>query len=158
MVDKIKPIKGYEGLYSISEDGKVFSHIKNRFKKTYKSNYEYVRLVKNGIEKHKSIHRLVAENFIPNPNNLPVVDHIDNNPFNNCVENLQWLTQKENIHKSYGTLSQVRNFIECKLYKGNKFIKQFHSIRECCLYCQTIGLSYATMIRYRKCKDYIIKV
>ena len=155
----IKPIKEYEGLYSITEDGKVFSHTKNRFMKTYKSNYEYIRLCKNGVEKHFSIHRLVALTYIDNPNNLAVVDHIDNNPFNNHVSNLQWLSQRDNIVKSYSTMSQVRNFTECKLFKGNQFIKKFKSIAECCRYCsKELGLSYTGMYKFKKKKDYVIKV
>ena len=146
-------------MYSITRDGKVYSHYKKRFKKTYKTNYEYVHLNKNGKEYHASVHRLVAEAYIPNPNNLPVVDHKDNNPFNNNVENLQWLTIQQNVHRSYEKLPPVRNFVECKLFKGKEFIRAFNSIRECCVYCaDKIGLSFSSMMKYRKYKDYVIKV
>lgn len=155
----IRAIPEYEGLYSITIDGKVYSHISRRYKKTYKGNYEYVRLSKNGKEKHFSIHRLVAITYIPNPNHYPIVDHIDNNPFDNNVDNLQWLTQRDNVHRSYEKLSPIRNFTECKLYKGDKLIGYFKSKRECCRYCaDKLGLSYTGMIKYNKKKDYIIKV
>ena len=101
---------------------------------------------------------MVALTFIPNPFNKEVVDHIDCNPFNNHVSNLQWVSQKENIHRSYEKLSQVRNFTECKLYKDNKFIKAFKSIAECCRYCANeLKLSYSTMYKYKKYKNFVIK-
>lgn len=154
----ITPIKGFEGLYSITKDGKVYSHRTNRYVKTYKSNYEYVRLYKDSKTYHYSIHRLLAITFIPNPYNKGVVDHIDNNPFNNNLNNLQWLSQKENIHKSYDTMSQLRNFTECNLYYKDEFIKSFQSISECCRFCNTkYGLSYSGMKKYKKKKDFVIK-
>lgn len=118
-----------------------------------------MHLYKDGKSSHAAVHRLVAEAYIPNPNNLPVVDHIDDNPFNNQVSNLQWFTTQQNVHKSYNKISQVRNFIECKLYKGNILIGTFKSIAECCRYCANkIGLSYSSMYKYHKYKDYVIKV
>ena len=156
----IKPIKDFEGLYSISEDGKIFSHKSNKYISTYKSNYIYVRLYKNGKTYHYSLHRLLAINFIPNPNNLPIVDHINNNPFDNRLENLQWCTQGDNVRKEYDRYSPIRNFVECKLYKNNKLIGAFKSVNECCRYCATLGLSYTGMNKYRhtKNKEYVIKV
>lgn len=156
----ILEIKGFEGLYSITEEGKVFSHRNNRYIKTYKSNYEYVRLYKNNKTYHYSIHRLLAMTYKPieNMDNL-VVDHIDKNCFNNELSNLRWLTQKENIHRSYVALPPVRNFTECKLYKSNVFIKKFKSILDCCRYCkQEYGLSISSLRKYKKYKDFIINV
>ena len=62
--------------------------------------YCYVVLSKDGFTRNVLVHRLVAGAFLPNIHNLPEVNHIDGNPDNNCVENLEWVTAKENIHKA----------------------------------------------------------
>jgi hypothetical protein len=61
--------------------------------------YKYYRLSKNGKKKMFYAHRLVAEHFLPNPNNLPVVNHIDGNKLNNSVTNLEWVSYSENTKK-----------------------------------------------------------
>ena len=103
-------IKGYEGLYKISNRGDVISLSKiSGFLKlrerimtpTVKANkYLDVKVIKNKISKHFYVHRLVAEHFIPNPNNLPQVNHKDNNPANNNVDNLEWCDNSYNIRYS----------------------------------------------------------
>lgn len=100
-------IKGYEGLYKISNKGDVISLSKNsgflKLKEKYlkptvkPKGYLDVKLIKNGIKKHFYIHRLVAEHFIPNPNNLPQVNHKDKNPSNNNVNNLEWCDNSYNV-------------------------------------------------------------
>ena len=65
-----------------------------------RSGYYILNLYKNNIKKSAQIHRLVAEAFIPNPNNYPVVNHKDFNRKNNAVENLEWTTQKGNVNWS----------------------------------------------------------
>lgn len=102
-----KDIKGYEGLYQISNLGKVKSMprmMKNRkcdeiIKKPSFSNKGYYRLplYNDGEVKYYAIHRLVAEAFIDNPENKPTVDHIDRNKLNNNVSNLRWATYKEQL-------------------------------------------------------------
>jgi len=96
----LKYIPNYEGLYSIDINGNVYSHITGKFLKANANHggYLMVDLYKNGKVKKKVIHRLVAETFIPNPDNLPEVDHLDTNRRNNNANNLKWCTRKENCN------------------------------------------------------------
>ena len=102
-----KDISGFEGMYQISNLGRVKSleryslqnHlISEKILKTChaQAGYVDVSLYKNGKRYHRKPHKLVAEAFIPNPNNLPEVDHIDTNKDNNRVDNLRWVTHSEN--------------------------------------------------------------
>jgi hypothetical protein len=88
----LKDIKDYENLYAVSEDGQIFSYRSNRFLKPCRdgNGYYYVSLTKNGQRKSKKIHRIVAETFLENPNNLPCVNHKDCDTNNNNVNNLEW--------------------------------------------------------------------
>lgn len=92
-----KNIKDYEGLYQVSNLGNVKSLKTNKCLYYSKSkNYLRVGLNKNGIRRGYSIHRLVAQTFIPNPDNLPCINHKDCNGHNNKVDNLEWCTYKYN--------------------------------------------------------------
>lgn len=98
-----KEIKGFEGLYEISNFGRVRNFkTKKLMKDTLKkSGYHEIRLSKNKKRYNCSIHRLVAENFIPNINNLRDVNHKDGNKSNNHVSNLEWLSHKDNIRHGF---------------------------------------------------------
>ena len=119
-----KDIKDYENLYQVSNLGNVKClerilptknqygicsnrKIKTRILKPYKrnakreANHLVVCLYKNGLSKLIFVHRLVAQAFIPNPNNYPVVNHIDGNPLNNNVSNLEWCTIQKNTQHAY---------------------------------------------------------
>ena len=100
----MKPIPGFEG-YFISEYGVVYN-AKGYAMKDYDNGngYRLVRLYTGRVNgkstyKNKYIHRLVAESFIPNPGNLPQVDHKDDNKSNNCIANLKWVTAQRNLEK-----------------------------------------------------------
>lgn len=97
----MKDVINYEGLYSITSCGKVWSYKSKKFLKPWSNGRGYlkVNLWKNGIPEKKLIHRLVAEAYLPNPNNYDTVDHIDFNRTNNCVNNLQWMSLHENCKK-----------------------------------------------------------
>ena len=99
----MKDINGYENLYAVTSCGKVWSYISCKFLKSFKDKYgyEFVRIAKNGEYKHKYVHRLVAEAYLPKRDGKVEVNHKDENKSNNCVDNLEWLTRKENIN--YGT-------------------------------------------------------
>ena len=103
MTEELKNIKDYEGLYAITIDGNVWSYKRKKFlkHKSTKNGYRQVNLCKEGKKKTYYIHRLVAEVFIPNPDNLPQVNHKDEDKSNNCVSNLEWCDAKYNIN--YGT-------------------------------------------------------
>lgn len=100
--DYWKPIKDYPHLL-ISRTGKVWTTTYNRELHPHLTNRGYLRvnLSKDKAVKRVHVHRLVAEAFIPNPGNLPAVDHIDGNKLNNNVENLQWISHSDNCKKAF---------------------------------------------------------
>ena len=117
-----KDIHGYEGLYQVSNLGRVKSldrivtrkdgrkqlH-RGKLIKSYCNNkgYYIIRLCKGCKMKHMLMHRLVAQAFIPNPDNLPEVNHIDEKPSNNRVTNLEWCTRDYNMN--YGTIKERKS-------------------------------------------------
>lgn len=100
-----KDIDGYEGTYQISNKGNVKSLKcgKERILRPGINSWGYmvVCLYHDNMKKTVKLHRLVAQAFIPNPENKPQINHKDENKLNNCVNNLEWTTAKENIN--YGT-------------------------------------------------------
>lgn len=142
LVEIWKPIKGYEDLYEISNFGRVksFNYMNQGKEKilklhTLKYNYKQIMLQKNNIRKCFLVHRLVAEYFIPNPNNLPYVNHKDENPANNHVSNLEWCSQQYNVN--YGTCIERRSKSQSKpvlqFDLNDNFIREYSSIKECAI-------------------------
>lgn len=154
MMEEIwKPIKGYEGIYQVSNLGRVRSldrtHIlkdgRTQFRKgcmmapfETKDGYKSVRLRTTTTRQTCRIHRLVAQAFIANPNNYPYINHKDENKHNNSVDNLEWCTPKYNTnygmtpqrisetHKNHPGLSKpVEQFT-----MDGKFIKSYPSSKE----------------------------
>ena len=119
-----KDIKGYEGLYCVSNLGNIksikravtysngiISVFKERIliQETININYKRVTLSKNNSASRFQVHRLVALYFIPNPENKPCVNHIDGNASNNNVKNLEWCTYSENERHSYDVLGKINS-------------------------------------------------
>lgn len=109
MREEYRQIIGYENLYAVSNLGFVKSIKRNKQLNIVIDRYGYpvVHLCKNHKPKYVKIHRLVAQAFIPNPNDLPEVNHKDENKLNNNVENLEWCTNKYN--QTYGTVIKRRS-------------------------------------------------
>lgn len=150
--------------YFITDDGKVISYkfSKPKVMKTWlqKSGYENVKLCKNNKTYNFLIHRLVADAFIPNPNNLPEINHKNKIRNDNRVENLEWCTRLENLYDSYETMSATRNFCECYITKidDDVPIEYFQSIAEAARYCsKKFGCSESGLIRNHKSKNYKIE-
>lgn len=119
MEEIFRDIEGYEGLYQVSNLGRVKSsnyHMtgKEKFLKPLKQQggYFQVMLCKEGKYKHCYVHRLVASTFIENPYNLPQVNHKNEDKTNNSVDNLEWCTSKYNIN--FGTRTEkVSKQVKC---------------------------------------------
>lgn len=119
-----KDVVGYEGLYTVNENGEIYSTRSKKILKPFfrgirpDNKYLVVDLHKNNKGKTISVHRIVAETFIPNPDNLPCVNHKDGNKFNNCVDNLEWVTYAENNqHAVDNGLKKYKKGTENKLSK-----------------------------------------
>lgn len=127
MQEQWKDIKGYEGLYKISNMGNVLSIKKNIILKTKKRRgYVAINLYKNKKLKTFNVHRLVAMAFIPNPQNLEQVNHLDCNKDNNKVDNLAWCTANENIAYKYSDKARKEYFFKSleSEYSNNEEILQ----------------------------------
>ena len=144
-IEEWKDIKDYEGLYQVSNWGKILSlNYRNTGKPvlmnpgTDKDGYLVVYLSKNGEDKLCKVHRLVAQTFIPNPDNLPQVNHKDEDKTNNRVENLEWKSPKDN--SNHGTRTErvakantngIRSKPILQLSLSGDLIREWPSIGEC---------------------------
>jgi hypothetical protein len=138
-----KDIEGYKGLYQISNLGQVKSlnysntrEIKKLSLCKQSNGYLVCLLYRNGNRKTYKIHRLVAQTFLSNPNNYPVINHKDEDKTNNCVDNLEWCSISYN--NAYGThREKVGNAHKKEVYQyllDGTFIKKWGSVRECAKY------------------------
>ena len=128
-----KDKKDYKGHYQVSNCGRVKSikFGKERILKLIPNRYGYlqVTLCKNNIKKVYKVHRLVAEAFIDNPDNLPCVNHKDENKLNNNVDNLEWCTNEYNVN--YGTRTERCSKPVLQYTLDGEFVREWPSIKEC---------------------------
>lgn len=156
-----KDISGYEGIYQVSSNGNVRSlkYGKERILKPFSNGTGYlsVDLCCECIEDYRRIHRLVAEAFIPNPNNLPFINHKDGIKTNNVVSNLEWCTPSENVKHAYKTGLAPRH----ATYQNQPFQqpikeivsgKEYFSIREC---ARQLGIKRDTIRRSLDLDTYV---
>lgn len=113
MEEEWRPVKGYEGLYEVSNMGRVKSlHAPQGIilkQGTYSNGYMGANLSKDGTTNMKLVHRLVAIAFIQNPNNYEEVNHKDGNKKNNTVDNLEWCTRSYNLKHAYSHKLMSKN-------------------------------------------------
>lgn len=128
--EKWLPVVGYEGRYFVSSVGRV----KNSYGKMLradtrlKTGYKYV-ILRNGTSGfHANIHRLVAMAFIPNPDNLPIINHKNENRADNRVENLEWCTYEHNLRVSAKFQDSFCSIIQKD--KSGQIVGRYASIRE----------------------------
>lgn len=126
-----KDIKGYEGLYQVSNLGRIKSFHKYRttnriMKPRLKRGYYQIGLRKDSKRKWYSIHRLVAQAFILNSNNYPIINHKDGNKLNNNVDNLEWCTYSYNSKEAIRLgLAKPPKAIKGELNPNSKKIIQY---------------------------------
>lgn len=154
MTEIWKDITGYEGLYQVSNLGRVRSldryvtHSRGVVKyirkgcvlkqNTDKGGYKYVGLYKDGKVKYIKVHRLVAQVFLHNPDNLPEVNHIDENKSNNRVDNIEWCSHKQNCNHGTRNERMSKNKLNYQSYskpvlqytKDGQFVAEYPSIAE----------------------------
>lgn len=145
-----KEIPDYEGLYEINEYGDVRSMKTGKIKVTRQPDeyymYPYIILYKDAKQKKFGIHQLVARTFIPNPENLPVVMHKDNNKMNHYVDNLSWGTVLENVHDAIKDGLNVRkNLAQYQIYDDNKVYEECNGYRNV---IEKVGYGTKTMFVY----------
>ena len=173
MMEEWKDVVGFEGYYQISNLGNIrgldrkvkssrsksgFRTVKSRKIKTHIDKYGYVsvRLRKEGKTKAFTIHRLVALAFIPNPNNFPSINHIDENKLNNNVQNLEWCTVRyNNLYNGRQNRINLKQQLNNKNSKpvqqyslNGELINEFISIRDA---ARKTGINRSSIKKY--CSD-----
>lgn len=109
-MEQWKDIKGYEGLYKINQNGDIYSFYKKRLMKpSPNAGYLKTCLTKYEVHKYLFIHRLIAQHFIPNPENKSFINHINGIKNDNRIENLEWCTASENLFHAYRVCGRVVN-------------------------------------------------
>ena len=146
-----KPIKGFERLYLVSDTGVVWSNHRNRPLKPSIDRYGYYKVVlrRNGMSFYTTVHRLVARAFLPNPDNKPAVNHINENKLDNRVENLEWVTAEEN--DNHGTRNERMAATKSRkpvIREVNGKLEHFMGVKDA---SRKTGIAHSQIARF--CRD-----
>lgn len=168
MIEEWKDIKWYEGLYQVSNLGRV-KRLKGRYMKCdkilkgYEDEFGYIRLnlSKNSKTKNITLHRLVAQAFIPNAENKPQVNHMDEDKTNNVVSNLEWVTAKENVNHGTRTNRAIKKReIKIKVIDiANGEYNYYNSIKECSRHLGVDNSAITKQLKgkLRQCGGYVFE-
>ena len=151
--------------YTILENGRIYRTKNNREVKQIKDKdgYLQVRLSVNNIQQTVKMHRLVAKIYIPNPNNNPQVNHKNENKSDNRIENLEWVTAKQNVmhsrQKIYHDSIKHRMKPVMQFSLKGSFIKEYESVNSAAKIVGASGshIAYCCNNVHSKCKGYIWK-
>ena len=147
-MEEWRDIEGYEGLYQVSNLGRVKSIVTNKFLIPYDTGFGYLSVKIHN--KNLKVHRLVAKAFIPNPDNLPCVNHKSEIRSENYVDNLEWCDYKYN--NNYCTLNKRKADTQtngkhskpvCQLTLDNKLVKEWPSVAEV---ERTLGYNHSNIV------------
>ena len=169
-----KDIPGYEGFYQASNLGRIKSLLfyNNRYKKyikrekilkttTQKTGYLMLTLCKDKKKSNLLVHRIIAKTFLSNPNNYPQVNHKDGNKKNNCVDNLEWCTSKQNNKHAFDTgLNKYNHAFDNYHFTkkvgqydlNDNFIKEFDSITKASVETNTLVQSICKVCKGKRKK------
>jgi uncharacterized protein involved in tolerance to divalent cations len=136
--------------YTVSRDGKIWSLLSKKYLKFMVNTYYYVTFRTNGKRRNYAVHRIVAEAYVPNPDNYKIVNHKDGNKKNNNVENLEWCTQEENCKHAYSSgirKSQAKFIIQ---YENSNKLNEFSSVNEASLATSIPASTISNICRGKK--------
>lgn len=147
----MKQIKGYDD-YLIDFSGNIFSKKLNRYLNQTISNkgYHNVTLNQNKYKRGYKVHRLVAETYIPNPENKPQVNHIDGNKSNNHISNLEWVTGSENVKHAVNIGLRDKAHEKARIENSKMVLHLstgifYDSLK---IACETLGINYGSARNY----------
>lgn len=118
----LTPIKGYEGIYSASRDGRIFAHRRRVWlsPRMASGGYMEVVLTLNGTPKQYRLQTIIAKTFLPNPHHLPEVDHKNRDKTDNSVDNLEWVSKAENLRRMHEARREANKKAAALLAKGKR--------------------------------------
>lgn len=167
VLEKWRDVIGFEGYYRISNLGRVYGVLKNKILRpaTDKLGYKYIQLFKDTVPSTQKVHRLVAAAFLIRKEGEVHVNHIDKNPSNNCFNNLQWVSIRENNIHSLGITSSdpvpVSKFYDKLRIRATKghLVKDFESPHEAMSHFDVSKEDFDDFLfRGFRCKQYHLKI